>query len=163
MDAYVPLFTVHFDCKMKVTLCQSMCIHWHACIHCSPTVLPATHALIHEWYEPYLPLPYSDVFGWQPQKQGIVRYLWRHFYSLSEKATQKHPKWQNRTSDREPDGRFWIGKPRFLFEFPSNHMSISLSSGDIRMWLTDGRTTRIITTAGLHIVAAQLIKIGSTQ
>jgi len=37
-----------------------------------------------------------------------------------------HPKWRNRTSDHESDGRLWIGKPGFLFEFPSNHMSISL-------------------------------------
>jgi len=27
-------------------------------------------------------------------------------YSLSEKVTHKHPKWWNRTSDRESNGRF---------------------------------------------------------
>jgi len=54
-------------------------------------------------------------------------------YSLSEKATQKHPKWRNRISYRESHKRFWIGKPGSLFEFPSNHTFISLSFGDIRM------------------------------
>jgi len=56
-------------------------------------------------------------------------------------GTLEYPKWRNRTFDRESDGRFWIGKPRFLFEFPSNHTSISLSFGDIRVWQTDGRTS----------------------
>jgi len=37
--------------------------------------------------------------------------------SLSEKATGKHPEWWNCTSDHESDGRFWLGKPGFLFEF----------------------------------------------
>jgi len=41
-------------------------------------------------------------------------------------------------TDRESDGRFWIGKPGFLFKFSSNHASISLSFGDIRIWQTDG-------------------------
>jgi len=35
------------------------------------------------------------------------------------------------------DGRFWIGKSRFLYELPSNHTSISLSFGDVRLWQTD--------------------------
>jgi len=34
--------------------------------------------------------------------------------------TRKHSKWRSRTSDRESDSRFWIGKPGFLFVFPSN-------------------------------------------
>jgi len=72
-------------------------------------------------------------------------------------ATQKHPKWQNCTSDRESDGRFWIGRPGFVFEFPSNYMSISLSLGDIRVRQTDRRTTRSITIAGPHIVAGEII------
>jgi len=55
---------------------------------------------------------------------------------MGEVSTRKHPKWRNRTSD----GRFWIGKPGFLFEFQSNHTSISLSFGDIRVWQTDRRT-----------------------
>jgi len=41
------------------------------------------------------------------------------------------------SSGRESDGRFWIGKPGFLFEFPSNHRSISLSFKDIRVWRAD--------------------------
>jgi len=60
-------------------------------------------------------------------------------------ANRKHPKWRNRTFDRESDGRFWIGKPGFLFEFPINHTSISLRTDRE----TDGRTTRTITIAGL--------------
>jgi len=37
---------------------------------------------------------------------------------MSEVPTRKHSKWQNHTSDREYDGRFWIGKSSFLFEIP---------------------------------------------
>jgi len=33
---------------------------------------------------------------------------------MGEVPTQKHPKRWNRTSDRESDGRVWIGKPSFL-------------------------------------------------
>jgi len=66
--------------------------------------------------------------------------------------TRNHPKWRNRTSDREPDGRFWIGKPKFLFVFHSNHRPILLSFGDIRVWLT----ARTITIADCHIVEGQL-------
>jgi len=55
-------------------------------------------------------------------------------------STKKCPKWRNRTSDRESGGRFWIGKPGFLFEFPTNHMSVSLSFRDICVWDTDWRT-----------------------
>jgi len=36
---------------------------------------------------------------------------------MGEVSTWKHPKWQNRTSDRRSDGRFWIGKPGFLFPY----------------------------------------------
>jgi len=62
-------------------------------------------------------------------------------YSLSKKMTWKHLKWGNGTSDRESDGIFWTGKPGFLFEFPSNHMSISLSIRDTQTdRQTDGRT-----------------------
>jgi len=60
--------------------------------------------------------------------------------SLLEKASRKYPEWRNRTSNCESDGRFWIGKPRFQFEFPSNHMSISLSFGDICAWQRDRET-----------------------
>jgi len=49
-----------------------------------------------------------------------------YLYRKSEKATRKYPKWRNRTSGCESVGRFWIGKPGFLFEFPSNHTCISL-------------------------------------
>jgi len=77
---------------------------------------------------------------------------------MGKVPTRKHAKWHNRTSDREPDSRFWIGKPGFLFEFPSNHMSILLSFGDIRVWQTDGRTTQTITIAGPNIVVGQLIR-----
>jgi len=56
---------------------------------------------------------------------------------MGEVPTRKHTKWRNLTSDRESDGRFWIGKPGFLFEFPSNYMSVSLNLGDIRVWQTD--------------------------
>jgi len=56
--------------------------------------------------------------------------------------TRKYPNWRNRTSDLESDRRFWMGfwieKPGFLFEFPCNHVSISLSFGDIRVWQTNG-------------------------
>jgi len=37
----------------------------------------------------------------------------------------------------QSDGRFWIGKPSFLLEIPSNHTSILQSFGDICMWQTD--------------------------
>jgi len=40
------------------------------------------------------------------------------------------------------NGRFWIGKPGFLFEFSSNQTSILLSYEDICMWQTDGRMNR---------------------
>jgi len=59
---------------------------------------------------------------------------------MGKVPTWKNPKWRNRTSDRESNSRFWIGKPSFLFEFPSNHMSISLSFGYIHIWQTDGWT-----------------------
>jgi len=59
---------------------------------------------------------------------------------MGEVPTQKHPKWWNCTSDGKSDGRFWIGKPGFLFEFPSNHTSISRSFGDMRKWRTDRQT-----------------------
>jgi len=53
--------------------------------------------------------------------------------------------------------RVWLkiltGKPRFLIKFPSNHRSILLSFGYIRVWHTDGRSTRTITIAGSHTVA----------
>jgi len=79
---------------------------------------------------------------------------------MGEVPTRKHPKWRNRTSDRESDGRFWIWKPSFLFEFPSNHTSISLSFRDIHVWQsvrqTDRRTTWTITIAGPCIVEGQL-------
>jgi len=77
--------------------------------------------------------------------------------SLPEKATQKHPKWRNCTYNRKTDGRFWIRKSRFLFKFPSNHMSILLSFRHTRTWQTDRSTMRTITIAGPHIVADQLI------
>jgi len=83
-------------------------------------------------------------------------------YGLSEKAIGKHPKWRNHTTDRESDGRFWIEKPGYQFELPSNHTSISFSFGDIRVWQTDRRTTRTISIAGPHIVAGQLISIFKT-
>jgi len=88
--------------------------------------------------------------------------VWCRLYStVYQRKWPGHPKLQNRTSDPESNGRLWIGKPRFLFEFPSNHMSISLSFEDIRMWQTDrwtdGRITWTITIAGPHIVAGQLI------
>jgi len=66
------------------------------------------------------------------------------FLSEWVKWQRKHPKWQNRTFDRESDGRFWIGKPKFLsIAFHSNHRSISLSIGDIHLWQTDGLTKEI--------------------
>jgi len=37
------------------------------------------------------------------------------------------------------DGRFLIGKPKFLFACHSNHRSILLSFWDIRAWQTDRR------------------------
>jgi len=49
---------------------------------------------------------------------------------MGEVQTRKHSKWRHRTSNSESDGTFWIGKPGFLFQFPSNHTSISLSFGD---------------------------------
>jgi len=72
--------------------------------------------------------------SWPATVPSVVLSLW---YSLSEKATQKHPKWQNHTSYCESDGRFWIGKPGYQFEFPSNHMSMLLNFGDICVWWTD--------------------------
>jgi len=49
----------------------------------------------------------SSVMGrddsWPATVLTVVLTLW---YSLSDKATQKHPKWRNRTSDRESDDRF---------------------------------------------------------
>jgi len=68
--------------------------------------------------------------SWPAMVRSVVPSL---RYSLSEKATRKRPKWRNRASDRLSDGRFGSGKPRLLFEFPSNHTSISLSFGDIRV------------------------------
>jgi len=50
--------------------------------------------------------------------------------TMGEVPTRKHPKWRNRTSDREYDGIFEIEKPSFLFAFYSNHKSVSLSLGD---------------------------------
>jgi len=74
--------------------------------------------------------------------------------------TRKHPKWWKRTSDRESGGRFWIAKPGFLFEFLSNHISISLSFGDIRVWQTDRRTDNVDHYYSWpHIVAGQLINV----
>jgi len=67
------------------------------------------------------------------------------------------------TSDRKSDGRFWIWKPGFLFEFSSSHMFISLSFGDIRVWQTDRRTARAITIAGPHIVAGHLTNFGGSR
>jgi len=61
-----------------------------------------------------------------------------HFCLNGWSANPVTPKWRSRTSDCKSDSRFWIGKPGFLLEFPSNHTSISLSFKDIRMWQTDG-------------------------
>jgi len=44
---------------------------------------------------------------------------------------------QNGKTDCESSVRFWIERPNFLFKLPSNHMPISLSFGDIRVWQTD--------------------------
>jgi len=80
---------------------------------------------------------------------------------MGEVPTRKHPTWRNRTSDRESDGRFWIEKSEFLFEFPCNHTSISPIFGDKRVCQTDRQTdrqtTRTNNIAGLQIVAGQLI------
>jgi len=66
-----------------------------------------------------------------------------HFSLNGRSANPETPKkWRNRTSDRESDGRFWIGESSFLFEFSSSHTSISLSFGDIRVSQTDRQTDR---------------------
>jgi len=99
---------------------------WHAM---EPSVVPTgdcSHWSIHYIHQPNRPI--SDWNGEMP--------------------TRKHQKPRNRTSDRESDGRFWIGKPGLIFKFPSNHMSISLSFRDIRMWQTDRWTMQTITIAG---------------
>jgi len=54
----------------------------------------------------------------------------------------KYLNWQNCTSGCESDGKIWIRNHGFLFEFISNHSSISLSFGDIRVWHTDRQTDR---------------------
>jgi len=88
--------------------------------------------------------PSGDCSPWSIHQPSRPISVW-----MGEVSTRKHPEWQNRTSDRESDGRFWIGKPGFLFEFPSNQMSISLSFGnirsfgDIRLWQTDRRTDNV--------------------
>jgi len=75
-------------------------------------------------------------------KQGIICHgTWRQ-------PTQKHPKWWNRTSGCESDGRFWIGKPGFLATIGLPRLVF----GDIRVWQTDGRTAQTTTTAGPHIL-----------
>jgi len=66
--------------------------------------------------------------------------LMHHFCLSGRSANPETPKMAEPTSDRESDGRFRIGKAGFLFEFPSNNTSISLSFEDIRVWQTDGQT-----------------------
>jgi len=60
----------------------------------------------------------------QPTQRDDSDLTW---HDMGKVSTRKHPKWQNCCYNHESDGRFSIGKPCFLFEFPSNYMSISLS------------------------------------
>jgi len=69
--------------------------------------------------------------------------------------------WRNCTSGRKFESRFWIKSPDFLLTFNSNHRSISLTYGDIRVLYTDKRTnwrtdTRIFT-IHVHILVGQLM------
>jgi len=79
-------------------------------------------------------------------------------YSLSQKATWKHPKWQNCTSDHESDSRFWIGKAIFLVTICLSRLVLEIFACDRQR---DEQTTWTITIAGPHIVADQLIITGT--
>jgi len=50
---------------------------------------------------------------------------------------------RNCTSYRKSDNIFWTRNPDFLFEFNSNHTSISLIIWDIRMWHTGTWTENV--------------------
>jgi len=84
-------------------------------------------AVASSWISPCRGFPHILLHGYGYQ---------HHYIQLTRKY---HPKWWNCTSDRESDGRNSIEKPGFLFEFPSNHTSVSLSFGDNSMWQTDGQ------------------------
>jgi len=81
-----------------------------------------------------------------------------HFCLNGQSANPETPKMAEPYFRLQIDGRFRIWKPKFLVAFHSNHRSMSLSFGDIRMWQTDRRTTRTIPIVGPHIVAGQLTR-----
>jgi len=141
-------------CKHTSRVSKKIHTHWES--HSAATYVLSTDAYNmhrHRQWKRYRPLWDVAIAG-PPSVVSSLR------YSLSQKVTRKHSKWWNRTSNRESAGKFWIWKPGFLFEFPSNHTSILLHLGDMCVWQTDGQTngqtTQTITTAGPHIVVGQL-------
>jgi len=60
---------------------------WHA-LSMDHTVLPATHAFIHEWNEPYLPLPSQPklVLIYRPRRDG--RLSWPRHTMVNKQSTQ---------------------------------------------------------------------------
>jgi len=67
--------------------------------------------------------------------------------TMGKVPTRKHRRWRNRTSDRESDGRFWIGKPvsysSFLLTIRLSRLVSEIFACDRQT--ADGRTTRTIT------------------
>jgi len=60
------------------------------------TVFPATHAFIHEWNEPYLPLPFQPklVIIYRLRKDGrmsyLLTYLFTHLLDLNPSGRQQN-------------------------------------------------------------------------
>jgi len=115
---------------MNVEYCNSINKHESACkllsftpcitIHCyysavnqlAPMRLPDPQLLVpidcqtEEYY--FVGLAQLDfLMSWfSPVSSCMVMVIGINAYSLSKKATRKHPKWRNHTSDRESNGRF---------------------------------------------------------